>query len=78
MALIKRNPFGELEKEDNKDNKENYSRVERHHGPFVRSFSLSPSVDQGKIEVKMEKGLLKVKLLKREETKPKQIEVKLK
>ena len=62
---------------ESEDSRDDYTRVERTYGSFRRSFTLPPTVDQTKIKAKMEKGLLNVTLPKREETKPKQIEVKV-
>lgn len=58
--------------------KENYFRVERYFGQFQRSFSLPQSIDQEKVQASCDKGILTITLPKREETKPKQISVKVK
>jgi len=58
--------------------KENYHRVERYYGPFQRSFSLPPTIDQEKIKANCERGVLTIILPKREEKKPKQITVEVK
>ena len=58
--------------------KENYHRVERYYGPFQRSFSLPPTIDQEKIKANCERGVLTIVLPKREEKKPKQITVEVK
>jgi HSP20 family protein len=57
--------------------KENYHRVERYYGPFQRSFSLPPTVDQEKIKATCDRGVLTIILPKREEKKPKQITVEV-
>jgi HSP20 family protein len=54
---------------------ENFHRVERSYGNFVRSFSLPTNVDQGKITAQFSDGILHVEMPKREETKPKQIKI---
>lgn len=54
---------------------ENYHRVERSYGRFVRTFSLPTSVDPDKAAATFENGILTVSLPKREETKPKQIRI---
>ena len=54
---------------------ENYHRVERSYGRFVRSFTIPSSVDNEKISAAFHNGILTVELLKREETKPKQIKI---
>lgn len=58
--------------------KENYHRVERSYGEFVRSFTLPTFIDPNKINAEFKDGLLRVTLAKREEAKPKQVEVKVK
>ena len=59
------------------DKMEGYQHMESCHGSFSRSFTLPHTVDITKVEAKMEKGILRVTLPKKEETKPKQIEVKV-
>jgi HSP20 family protein len=58
-------------------NRENYHRVERHYGEFVRSFNVPMYVDATKIRAEYKHGLLTVTLPKREEARTKQIEVKV-
>ena len=57
---------------------ENCHRIERSYGNFYRSFTLPTTVDSEKIEAGYENGILRVRLPKREEVKPRQIEVKVK
>lgn len=47
----------------------NYTRKEFSHGSFKRSFTLPETVDVEKIEAKYENGILKLKVLKKEQTK---------
>ena len=58
--------------------KENYHRIERYFGAFQRSFSLPATVDQENVAAVCEKGVLTITLPKKEETKPKQINIKVK
>jgi HSP20 family protein len=58
--------------------RETYHRVERSYGEFLRSFTLPTFIDPNKILAEFKDGLLWVFLPKREEAKPKQIEVKVK
>src|SRR6185437_237665 len=59
-----------------KDEKEeNYRRIERQYGSFTRSFTLPTTVDPEGVSANYEKGVLKVKLAKKAEAKPKQIKV---
>ncbi len=57
---------------------ESYRRVERNAGSFTRVFSLPEFVDQEKIAANLSNGVLSLTLPKREETKPKQIQVQVK
>lgn len=57
---------------------ENYHRVERSYGEFMRSFTLPSFVDASKVNAEFKDGLLRVTMAKREEAKPKQIEVQVK
>jgi HSP20 family protein len=60
---------------DNEVKKENYHRVERAYGAFTRSFTLPTVVDQNSIKAEFKDGVLRVTLPKREEAKPKQIQI---
>lgn len=62
-------------KVDNEVKQENYHRVERAYGTFTRSFTLPSVLDQEKIKAEYKDGVLKVTLPKREEAKPKQINI---
>jgi len=61
-----------IEKEEKE---ENFRRVERQYGSFTRSFTLPSSVDSAQVSADYDKGILKIKLAKRSEAKPKQIKV---
>jgi HSP20 family protein len=61
-----------IEKEEKE---ENFRRVERQYGSFTRSFTLPSSVDPGQVIAHYDKGVLKIKLAKKAEAKPKQIKV---
>src|SRR5947209_17827970 len=61
-----------IEKEEKE---ENYRRVERQYGSFTRSFTLPSSVDSGQVSAHYDNGVLKIKLAKKAEAKPKQIKV---
>ena len=60
---------------DKKGGDENYHRVERSYGKFVRSFTIPTNVDHDKISASISNGILTVELPKREETRPKQIRI---
>ena len=55
-----------------------HNRYERRYGAFQRSFEVPGGFAADKVEAKFKDGVLQVTLPKREETKPKQIEVKFK
>jgi HSP20 family protein len=50
--------------------------AERRYTRVSRSFSLPKTVDEGKVDAKLEDGVLSLTLHKREEVKPRRIEVK--
>jgi HSP20 family protein len=59
-----------------KETKEdNYHRIERSYGAFSRSFSIPTTVDEDKIRADYKDGVLKVALPKKEQAKPKQIQI---
>lgn len=62
---------------EREDKREGYRRVERSYGTFSRSFSLPDTVDTERIKAESKNGVLKVFLPRREETKPRQIQVKI-
>jgi HSP20 family protein len=56
-------------------NENNYLRVERSYGSFARSFSLANTVNSEAIKADYQNGVLTLNIPKREEAKPKQIQV---
>ncbi len=67
---------GERKFEEETD-RENYHRVERHYGEFMRTFNVPMFVDATKINADFKYGVLTVTLPKREEARAKQIDVKV-
>jgi HSP20 family protein len=63
-----------LEKEEKE---ENFHRVERRYGSFTRSFTLPNTVSTDDVQADYDNGVLKIKLNKRAEAKPKQIKVNI-
>ena len=63
---------------DEKLERENFYRIERHYGEFLRTFTLPTFVDGNKIFAEFKDGLLTVTLPKNTAAIPKQIEVKVK
>jgi HSP20 family protein len=59
-------------------NKENYHRVERTYGSFMRAFTLPSTVDQDKISANYAKGVLEIKMPKSARSKPTQIKIDVK
>ena len=60
---------------ENEVKEENYHRVERSYGSFTRSFALPSSVNSEKAKAEYKDGLLTLTLPKREEAKPKTIQI---
>ena len=54
---------------------ENYHRIERAYGSFFRSFTLPAFVDQDRIEAEHENGVLKIRMPKRAELKPRKVKI---
>jgi HSP20 family protein len=61
---------------EKKDETDNYHRVERAYGSFLRSFTLPNTVSAEGANADYRNGVLRVTLPKREETKARRIEVK--
>jgi HSP20 family protein len=62
---------------EKKDEGDNFHRVERAYGTFTRSFTLPPTVSSENVNAAFDNGVLKLTLAKREETKPRRIEIKV-
>jgi HSP20 family protein len=60
---------------DQKQNTENYHRVERSYGAFGRSFTLSTSVNPEKIRATYQSGVLTIVMPKAEAAKPRKIQI---
>lgn len=60
---------------ENENQNRNYHRLERSYGTFTRSFVLPTSVDPDKAEASYEDGVLELVMPKREEARPRQIEI---
>jgi HSP20 family protein len=60
---------------EEKQNKDNYHRVERSYGAFGRSFTLSTAVDPEKTRASYKAGVLSIALPKAEAAKPKRIQI---
>jgi HSP20 family protein len=62
---------------ENEDKRDGYHRVERSYGQFYRSFTLPPNVNTEAINAQFKDGMLRLSIPKKEEAKPKQIEVNI-
>jgi HSP20 family protein len=58
--------------------RDNYHRVERRYGQFIRTFTLPTYIEAEKIIAEFKDGVLNITLPKTEEVRPKLIEVKVK
>lgn len=67
---------GERHQEETKD-EEGYHRVERRYGSFQRAFRIPGGVDATNVTAHYKDGVLELTLPKRDEVKPKQIDVKV-
>lgn len=56
--------------------KDGWHRLERHYGSFERSLSLGEGVDVEHVKAEMKDGVLHLTLPKKEQAKPRRIEVK--
>ena len=65
------------ERKENKTESENHYRYHgRPYGSFERSFSLNELVNEDKLKATYKNGVLRLELPKREEVKPRTIEIK--
>jgi HSP20 family protein len=60
---------------DKETKEENYHRIERAYGGFSRSFSIPAIVEEDKIRADYKDGVLTILLPKKEQAKPKQIQI---
>lgn len=65
---------GERKMED-EQREENFHRIERSYGRFVRSFALPTTVDAENVNAQFENGILRITIPKKEEARPKQIKI---
>jgi HSP20 family protein len=62
---------------EKEEKEENFQRVERRYGSFLRTFTLPNTVDTENVTADYDKGVLVLQLTKRAEAKPKQIKVNI-
>ena len=70
--------FSGERRHEKKEQSESYSRVERSYGRFERQLQLPRGVDPEKVDATYKDGVLTIEIAKKEEAKPKTIEVKVK
>jgi HSP20 family protein len=66
---------GERKLEKEEQNRR-YHRIERSYGTFVRQFQLPSNVDSAQIDAQLTEGVLTIALNKKQELKPRKIDVK--
>ncbi len=59
------------------EKEENFHRIERRFGSFVRSFTLPVTVDTNSISARYDAGVLTISLAKKEAAKPKQVKIEV-
>ena len=59
------------------EKEENFHRIERRFGSFVRSFTLPVTVDTASVSAKYDAGVLAIQLQKKETAKPRQVRVEV-
>jgi len=64
-------------KKETKDEKRNYSRVERSYGSFVRRIAVPKEVDVSKVKAKFDNGVLELEVPKPEPAQQEQFQVKI-
>ena len=62
---------------ENDEKQENFHRIERRYGSFVRTFTLPQTVDTGSVKASYDAGVLTISLAKKEAAKPKQVKVEI-
>jgi HSP20 family protein len=60
---------------ENEEKEENFHRIERRYGSFVRSFTVPQTVDTESVAANYDAGVLTIQLTKKAEAKPKQIKI---
>jgi HSP20 family protein len=63
------------ERQFERKDERNYHRIERSYGSFTRTFTLPRTVDPGAITAQYNNGVLEIEIPKKEESKPKQIQI---
>ncbi|MCI0513228.1 Hsp20/alpha crystallin family protein [candidate division KSB1 bacterium] len=64
-------------KQTEKIDEKKYYRIERRFGNFQRTFQLPTEVDAAKVSATFKDGMLTITLIKKEETKPREISIQI-
>ncbi len=59
------------------EKEENFHRIERRFGTFVRSFTLPQTVDTNSVAARSENGVLSIQFSKKEAAKPRQVKIEV-
>jgi HSP20 family protein len=62
---------------ESEEKEENFHRIERRYGSFVRSFTLPATVNTEKVEATSADGVVSISFAKKPEAQPKQIQVQV-
>ncbi len=62
---------------ESEQKEENFHRIERRFGTFVRSFTLPMTVDTNSVSAKYDAGVLTIQLAKKEAAKPRQVKIEV-
>jgi HSP20 family protein len=62
---------------ESEEKEENFHRIERRYGSFVRSFTLPSTVNTEKVEATSADGVVSISFAKKAEAQPKQIQVQV-
>ena len=60
---------------ESEEKEENFHRIERRYGSFVRTFTVPPTVDTESLSANYDAGVLTITMNKKAEAKPKQVKI---
>ena len=61
----------------NEEKEENFHRIERRYGGFIRSFTLPSTIETESAQARYENGVIAITLPKKEAAKPKQVKIEI-
>ena len=62
---------------ENEEKEENFHRIERRYGSFLRSFTLPSTLNTEQVEASSADGVLSISFAKKPEAQPKQIQIQV-